>query len=181
MRAASPRGGFPWDRRPCRTRGPHTSHLTRLNGEAKLDNLWHQVREGAGGRAGTGLRRRRGRDAQRRTRAGCTGSTGEQAGCRPAPQHEQQENKCLDLQEKLMPSALIPLGFPYALTGAGERHDAPALCMGQQRVQIPQNITSQHSIPSRSHVLCCPLGSEAEPDIAFSPPLPGASWNFHNR
>lgn len=47
--AASHRGGFPWDRCFCRAQHPHASCLTMLNGEAKLDNLWHQVGGGGGG------------------------------------------------------------------------------------------------------------------------------------
>jgi len=98
---------------------------------------------------------------------GAQGALGKQAGCCPAPQHEQQENNCLGPQKRPIPPVPVPTGFPYTLAGAGESHNALGFCMSQPGVLIPQNVTSQHSIPSRSHVLCCPLGSEAE--LSHSP------------
>lgn len=79
-----------------------------------------------------------------------------------------------------MPPALIPAGFLYALAGAAESHDAPRLYMAQQGYRSPKMSPASAASPA-DQVLCCPLGSEAEPDIAFPPPpLPGPSWDFHN-
>lgn len=102
-----------WDQCPCRAQGPHASCLTRLNGEAKLGKFWHQV--GERGRGGGEQEGSYGGVAAEMLSAGpergAQGALVEQAGCHPDPQHEQQENKCLGAQEKLMPPALVPPGL----------------------------------------------------------------------
>lgn len=70
-------------------------------------------------------------------------------------------------------SSSHPPGSPHTLGRCWEDSLHPWAVHGLARGTDPQKMSPAHP------VLCCPLGSEAEPDIAISPLLLGAGWDFH--